>query len=151
MVIYSNTADQLCTPQKLCYIVPVRRNMTLAALPLVHNMQLHSILRPPLKIMEDRSVDHHPQGVHDAGPHHQNEVVLCRSKAACQQQFSVHAWTKMAGKYIFECIGTVAAHWWATDAKADRDAACCISATAKSAALLLKVISFQNLHCITLS
>ena len=78
MVIHGNTVDQLCTPQKLCCAtVPVCGNMTLAALPLIHNMQLHSILWPPLKIMEDRSVDHHPQGVHDARPHHQDEVVLC--------------------------------------------------------------------------
>ena len=77
LVSLSNAVDQVCTPQKLCYIVPVCGNMTLAALPLIHNMQLHSILRPPLKVMEDRSVDQHPQGVHDARPHHQDEVVLC--------------------------------------------------------------------------
>ncbi len=110
MVIYSNTVDQLGTPQKLCYTVPVCRNMTLAALPLIHNMQHHSILRPPLKITEDRSVDHHPQGVHDAGPYHQDEVVLCRSKAACQQHVSVHACTNVAGKFSVEGMGTVAAH-----------------------------------------
>ncbi len=96
MVMYSTlcvspTADQLCSPQGLCYTVPVCRNVAPAALLLVHNIQLHSILRPPLKVMEDRSVDHHPQGIHDARPHHQDEVVLCGSEAACQQQLSVHA------------------------------------------------------------
>ncbi len=66
--------------------------MARAALALVHNIELDTVLGLPLHIFEEALVDQDLEGADDAGGQDQDEVMLCGSKAACADHKLLSVW-----------------------------------------------------------
>ena len=61
---------------------PESGHMATTVLLLVHNVELDTILRLPLHVLEEALVDEHLEGTQHAGGKNQDEVTLCGCKTA---------------------------------------------------------------------